>query len=98
MKRLFLIVVGLAYAVAGTGEGAGQPAAGPHATKKLTREASVSKSASTGQLGFSNASKTMIAQFPEMRTNSTIDQGGISFTAGRESPDAPFTGGLKLRF
>ena len=46
------------------------------------------------------AGKKAAAQFPtaESEEPSGSPQGGFSLTAGREAPDAPFTGGLKLRF
>ncbi len=105
MTRLCLIVVGLVYAVTGMAEEPGRSVARSHAIKRVTREVHVSKSASNGGISFSDpygppvgAPKTVIAQFPPMRTDPTVDQGGLSFSAGRESPDAPFTGGIKFRF
>ncbi len=65
------------------------------------------KTASVGEIHFSDpyappvgAGKKAAAQFPtaESEEPSASPQGGFSLTAGREAPDAPFTGGLKLRF
>ena len=43
--------------------------------------------------------KTAIAPFPPMPTDDFVEpKGDISFTAGRDSPDEPMTGGVKLRF
>ena len=70
------------------------------------REAAISKNAGAGGIRFSDPSaspgpawKAMSEQFSPSRTNPPVSpQGGFSLSAGRESPDAPFTGGLKLRF
>jgi hypothetical protein len=111
VKRFCLIVVGLACAVAGTAE-AESPSvaqwkpARPHAAKTTTLKAAATKSGSLGDIQFSDpyappvgAGKTTIAQFPAIRTDPPVaPQGGLSLTAGRDSPDAPFTGGLKFRF
>ncbi len=109
MRRLCLVVIGLVYAVAATAEAqtlsvARLKPARPHAAK--TTGAAVSKSAGLDGISFSDpyappvgAQKTLIARFPAIRTDPPVEpQGGISLTAGRDSPDAPFTGGLKLRF
>ena len=43
--------------------------------------------------------KAAIARFPTVPTEVPVDpQGSFSLTAGRNSPDAPFTGGVKFRF
>ena len=43
--------------------------------------------------------KAAIARFPTVPTEVPVDpQGSFSLTAGRDSPDAPFTGGVKFRF
>ena len=46
------------------------------------------------------AQKAAVTRFPTLPTEAPADpQGtGFSLTAGRDSPDAPFTGGLKFRF
>jgi hypothetical protein len=112
VKRLCLIVVGLAYAVAGTAEGqslsvAQSKPARPHAAKTTTLKAAATKSEGLGDIQFSDpyappvgVEKTTIARFPAIPTDPppVAPQGGMSFTAGRDSPDAPFTGGLKFRF
>ena len=106
MKALGLTVVALVYAFAGAAEAGGSSASRPHAAKRSTLEAAGSKSASPGGVRFSDpneapghAWKTMSAQFSPTRAAPPVDaQGGFSLTAGRDLPDAPFTGGLKLRF
>jgi hypothetical protein len=111
MKRLRLTMVVLVCAVAGTAsaESLSVPRAKlarPHAAKTKALEAAPSKSASLGGISFSDpyappvgVPKTKIAPFPAIRTDPSVDpQGGFSLTAGRDSPDAPFTGGLKFRF
>ncbi len=106
MKALCLSVIGLVYAIAGAAEAETVSGARPHAAKKLTLEAGVPKSASLGGNGLSDpygspvpATKTMIARFSAIRPNPPVDpKGGFSLSVGRDSPDAPFTGGLKLRF
>ena len=104
MKPLCLTVVGLVCTLAATADAESLSPARPHAWKKSTLEAS--RSAGLGGTRFSDpygspvqVRKTMLAQFPPTRTEPPIEpQGGFSFTAGRDAPDAPFTGGLKLRF
>jgi hypothetical protein len=69
-------------------------------------ETAASKSAGLDGIRFSDpyappvgAQKTTVARFPPVRTDSPVSpQGGFSLTAGRDSPDAPFTGGFKFRF
>ena len=111
VKRLCLIVIGLACAVAGTAEAQSSSVAQskpvrPHAAKTTVPRAPATKSAALGDIQFSDpyappvgVQKTTIARFPTIPTDRPVDpQGGMSFTAGRDSPDAPFTGGLKFRF
>ncbi len=108
MKRLCLTMVGVVCAAAGTAEAESlsvKPAR-PHAAKTATVEAPASKSANLDGISFSDpyappvgVRKMTIPQFPAITTNTPVQaQGGLSFTAGRDAPDAPFTGGLKLRF
>ena len=100
MKASCLIAVGLVYTVAGAAEAQSLSVSRPHAAKRSTHEAAVSKSASLGPYETSGPGwKAMSAQFSPVRTNPAVDsQTGFSLTAGRDFPDAPFTGGLKLRF
>jgi hypothetical protein len=113
MKRLCVTLLCLASAVAWTQASAESPSAGPlraarpHAAKARTSEHAALKTASVGEIHFSDpyappvgAGKKSAAQFPtaESEEPSASPQGGFSLTAGREAPDAPFTGGLKLRF
>jgi len=46
------------------------------------------------------AQKAPVPRFPTLRSEAPANPpgGGFSLTAGRDSPDAPFTGGLKFRF
>jgi hypothetical protein len=111
VKHLCLIAAGLVYAVAGTAEAqslsaAQSRSARPHAAKTTTLKAAAMKSVGLGDIQFSDpyappvgVKKTTIARFPAIPTDPPVDhQGGFSLTAGRDSPDAPFTGGLKFRF
>ena len=111
VKRFCLIAVGLVYAAAGTAEAqslsvAQSKPARPHAPKTTTFKAAATKSEGIGDIPFSDpyappvgVRKTTIARFPAIPTAPPVaPQGGVSFTAGRDSPDAPFTGGLKFRF
>jgi hypothetical protein len=78
----------------------------PHAAKTKVVKHAASKSASLSAVTFSDPyappvglGKMKSGQFPTPQREDPVDtQGGISFTAGREAPDAPFTGGIKLRF
>ena len=108
MKRLCLTMVALVCAAAGTAkaESPSVKPARPHAAKTATVEAAASKSAGLGGISFSDpyappvgVRKTTISQFPAIPKDAPVEpHGGLSFTAGRDSPDAPFTGGLKFRF
>jgi hypothetical protein len=111
VKHLCLIVVGVVYVLAGTAEAEGPSVAQskparPHAAKTTTFKAAATKSEGLGDIQFSDpyappvgVQKTTIARFPTIPTAPPVaPQGGMSFTAGRDSPDAPFTGGLKFRF
>ena len=104
------MMVALIYAVAGTAEAedASVPQSRPtppHEAKTTTLKAGA-KSWGLGDIQFSDpyappvgAGKTTIARFPTVPSEPPVaPQGGMSLTAGRDSPDAPFTGGLKFRF
>ena len=78
----------------------------PHAAKTKPVKAAAFKAAGAGDIPFSDpyappvgSGKLKGAVFaaPE-RARPSVPEGGFSFTAGRDSPDAPFTGGLKFRF
>ena len=106
MKRL-CVLVSVVCVVAGTAGAQTLSAPRPkavraHAAKTPTVAAA---SNSDSDIRFSDpyappvgVRKLAITRFPTPESNSPADQGGMSFTAGRDSPDAPFTGGLKLRF
>ncbi len=109
MKRLCVTLVSVVCVVAGTAgaetlSAARSKTVRAHAAKTAT-VAVASKSASDSDIRFSDpyappvgVRKLAITRFPPPETNAPADQGGMSFTAGRDSPDAPFTGGLKFRF
>ena len=111
MKRLCVAVVGLIYATVGTAEAqdlsvAQSKPAHHHTAKATTVQAAVSKSEGLGDIRFSDpyappvgAHTGTASQFPAVQSEQhAASQGGFSLTAGRDSPDAPFTGGLKFRF
>ncbi len=106
MKALCLIAVGLVCLVAGAAEAESLSVSRPHAAKRSTHEAALPRTASIGghrssdpNVSAGPAWKAMSEQFSPDRKNPPVGpQGGFSLTAGRDSPDAPFTGGLKLRF
>ena len=110
MKRYRFMVVGVAVAVVCTQALAGEALPArlnplrPHVAKTIKELAS--KSASLSGVTFSDPyappvglGKVKGGQFPmPEREEPVTPQGGFSITAGRESPDAPFTGGIKLRY
>lgn len=106
MKAFCWSVVGLVSLLAGIAEAESLPLAGAHASKRSTHAIGLSKSPGANGVRFSDpygspvrVPDSMIARFTPMRSSPPVEpQGGISINAGRESPDAPFTGGLKLRF
>jgi hypothetical protein len=108
MKRLCLAGLGFlcsaAAANADSSTVAHSKAAPAHATKATTVAASNS---GLGGVNFSDpyappigARKAAVGRFLAPRTDAPANPqgGGFSLTAGRDSPDAPFTGGLKFRF
>ncbi|MGO9420345.1 hypothetical protein [Roseiarcus sp.] len=78
----------------------------PHRTKAKIVKPDASKAASPGHIAFSNPYAPPVGAGKLKSTDFTLPerplpadpQGGFSITAGRESPDAPMTGGLKFRF
>ncbi len=106
MKTLCLTIVGLVPLVAGVAEAETLSTAPSHASKHLTHQAALSNPASANSGRSSDpygspvrVPDSLVARFTPIRTSPPVQpQGGISINAGRESPDAPFTGGLKLRF
>jgi hypothetical protein len=108
MKRLCVTVVGLICAAVGTAEAEDSSKPVRHHTAKATTvQAPVSKIDGLGDIRFSDpyappvgAHKVTAAQFPAIQSegHAAPQNGGFSLTAGRDSPDAPFTGGLKFRF
>jgi hypothetical protein len=109
MKRLCLVGVGLLCSVAAAkAEDPGVPHSKPvraHAVKATTVKVVDSNGGLAG-VGISDpyappvgAQKAVAVRFPALPTEAPVEpQGGFSLTAGRDSPDAPFTGGLKFRF
>jgi hypothetical protein len=112
MKRLCLSIVCLAGAVAWTeasaqSQSTNVPKSTKHAAKFKMIDPIASKTASLGEIQFSDpyappvgVHKTAVTPFPTRQTEEPHDPqgGGMSFTAGKDAPDAPFTGGLKFRF
>ena len=110
MRRLCLVGLGLLCSVAATKAESPSVAhpkpARMHEVKATTVKVGASDSNSLAAVNFSDpyappmgAKKAAVARFPTVSTKAPVDpQGGFSLTAGRESPDAPFTGGLKFRF
>ncbi len=114
MKRLCVTILCLVSAAAWTRASAEELSTGPlkpartHIARAKPSERPSAKTASLGDIHFSDpyappvgAHKTAAAPFMATETEAPApagSQGGFSLTAGREAPDAPFTGGLKLRF
>ena len=77
-----------------------------HAPKAKPVKAAAFKPARFGDISFSDpyappvgAGQFKSAEFPAPeRARPAVPEGGFSLKAGRDSPDAPFTGGLKFRF
>jgi hypothetical protein len=108
VKRLCLIVVGVGCTVAvADAQSISVQSKPARAHAKMASVAgSASRSGGLGGVDFSNpyappvgTRKPAIAQFPVIPRDDPIEpQGGMSLTAGRDSPDEPMTGGLKFRF
>ncbi len=108
MKRLCLTIVGVVCVTAGTAKAESLSAkpARPHLARTATFEAAAAKSGSLGGISFSDpyappvgVRKTKIARFPTIQTDAPVEpKGGLSLFAGRDNPDAPFTGELKFRY
>ena len=106
MKAYGLTIVGLVSLAAGMAEAESLSSAPLHGSKRSTHPVSLSKSGNVNGVGLSDpygspvrVPDSMIARFTPIRSSPPVEpQGGLSINAGRESPDAPFTGGLKLRF
>ena len=107
-NRIYLIVIGVVCTVAvahAQSLSVQSKPAHPH-VKVATVAASSSRSGSLLGVKFSDpyeppvgTGKSAIARFPAMPTDDPVQpQGGVSFTAGRDSADEPLTGGLKLSF
>jgi len=108
VNRLYLIVVGFFCTVdiADAQSLSAQSKPARAHVKVATVAGSSSRSGSLGGVKFSDpyappvgTGKTAIARFPAMPADEPVQpQGGVSFTAGRDSLDEPMTGGLKLSF
>jgi hypothetical protein len=106
--RLYLSVVGVVCTVAVAD--AQTLSVQPKQAVKVAKVAKVAGSASTSSglsgIKFSDpyappvgTGKAAIVRFPARPRDEPIQpQGGVSFTAGRDAPDEPMTGGLKLSF
>jgi hypothetical protein len=111
MKRVRSAVVGLACVFAWTlvwAQEASSPqlsAPKPHAAKTKPVKSAAAKTAGLG-IQFSDpygppagAGIAKSGDFPtQQRAPAVEPQGGLSLGIGRDSPDGPFTGGLKFRF
>lgn len=105
MNRLCLVGLGLLCSVATTKAESAKPARA-HLVKAMTVRVVASNKGGLAGVNFSDpyappvgTQKAGIARFPTVPTEAPVDpQGGFSLTAGRDSPDAPFTGGVKFRF
>jgi hypothetical protein len=108
VNHLYLIVIGVVciVAVAHAQSLSVQSKPARAEVKVATVAASYSRSGSPLGVKFSDpyapplgTPKTAISRFPAMPTHEPVQpEGGVSFTAGRDSPDQPMTGGLKLSF
>jgi hypothetical protein len=112
MRRIRFTMAGVVCAVVCTQALAGEPSSTrpdlirPHAAKTKIVKHAASKSASLSDVNFSDpygppvgVGKVKGRQFPAPQREEPVNpEGGFSFTAGRDAPDAPFTGGIKLRF
>jgi hypothetical protein len=108
VNRLYVFTIGfvcvLAVADAQSLSAQSKPARAQ--VKVATVVGSTSGNGSLGGVKFSDpyappvgSGKTPIARFPAMPNHEPVQPlGGVSFTAGRDSPDEPMTGGLKLSF
>ena len=101
LHRLCLSVVGVvcAVAMADAQSLSVQP-------KQAVKVAKVAGSGGLSGIKFSDpyappvgTGKAAIVRFPARPTDEPAQpRGGVSFTAGRDAPDEPMTGGLKLSF
>jgi hypothetical protein len=110
--RRWLTLAGLACLVASTQAWAEElssvppSSAKPYAAKAKRVKPAALKAERLGDISFSDpyaapvgSGKVKGAEFPATERAPPADpQDGFSFTAGRDAPDAPFTGGLKFRF
>jgi hypothetical protein len=105
VSRLCLVGLGLLCSVAATKAESPKPVRA-HPVKAMTVKVVASNKGGLAGVNFSDpyappvgTLKTAIARFPVVPKEATVDpQDGFSLTAGRDSPDAPFTGGVKFRF
>ena len=108
----WLTLAGLACLVASAQAGAQDLSPVPpnlakaHVAKAKPVKAAAFKAARFGDVSFSDpyappvgSGQLKSAEFPAPeRARPPVPEGGFSLKAGRDSPDAPFTGGLKFRF
>ena len=105
VNRLCLVGLGLLCSVAATKAESPQPARA-HPVKTMTVKVVALNRGGLASVNFSDpyappvgTQKAAIARFPAIPAEAPVDpQAGFSLTAGRDSPDAPFTGGVKFRF
>jgi hypothetical protein len=110
MRRLCLVGLGLLYyAAAAKAEDSTIAHSKPVRAHPVKATAVKVSASNTGlsSVGFSDpyappvgAQKATAPRFQTLETRAPANPqgGGFSLTAGRDSPDAPFTGGLKFRF
>jgi hypothetical protein len=105
MSRFCLVGLSVLCSVAATKAESPKPVRA-HPVEAVTVKVAASNKGGLADVNFSDpyappvgTKKTAIARFPTIPTEAPVDsQGGFSLTAGRDSPDAPFTGGVKFRF
>jgi hypothetical protein len=100
-----VVGLGLLCSVAETKAESPKPARA-HPLKAMTVKVVTSNRGGLAGVNFSDpyappvgTQKAAIARFPTIPAEAPVaPQAGFSLTAGRDSPDAPFTGGVKFRF
>jgi hypothetical protein len=105
VNRLCLVGLGLLCSAAPTKAESPKPARA-HLVKAMTVKVVASNKGGLAGVNFSDpyappvgTQKAAIARFPAIPAEAPVDpQARFSLTAGRDSPDAPFTGEVKFRF
>jgi hypothetical protein len=105
VSRLYLSVVGVIFTVA-VADAQNLSVQPKQAVKLAPVAGSASRKGGLSGIKFSDpyappvgTRKAAIVRFPaRLRDEPVQPQGGVSITAGRDAPDEPMTGGLKLSF